>query len=394
VDVAVQASFWRGGTSRAVLLLEDDLVGMDDTAREAVILAALGSPDPNGRQVDGLGGGISSLSKAAIIGRAAPGDDADVTFRFAQVDVTTPCAEFAGNCGNISAAVGPLAIDAGLVQTPPGATSVRVVVLSTNTGQRFVAHIPVCGGRFDPEGTFAIDGVPGTGARIGLEYLAPGGSIGRGLLPTGLPRERIQLLDGRGVDVSIVDAANPVVFALAADLGATATELPAVLDANASLVRTLEEIRSAAAERIGLHPSRALPKVAIVAAPTDYVTTDSGQVRAEAVDVLIRMLSMGKTHRTLAMTTAICTAIAAAVPGTVVHEVARHASAGTARLGHPAGVLPIGAEVRRDAGGNWDVVSATTFRTARKIMDGCVYVPTSYLEGRAWFQGSKPTAVV
>jgi 2-methylaconitate cis-trans-isomerase PrpF len=369
---------------------------MDESAIQAVILAAMGSPDPYGRQVDGLGGGISSLSKAAIIGRASASVDADITFRFAQVDVATPHAEFAGNCGNISAAVGPFALDSGLVSTSSDSSNARLVVLSVNTGQRFVAHVPLRAGCFDPEGDFAIDGVAGTGARIGLEYLQPGGSIGSGLLPTGLARESVRLLDGRDVDVSIVDAANPMVYARAADLGATATELPSDLDSNSTLVDTMEVIRAVAAERIGLAESKAIPKVAIVAPPKDYRTTDGVRVSEGEVDVLVRMLSMGKAHRTLAMTTAICTAAAAAVHGTVVHEVARTPPTGahTVRLGHPAGVLPIGADVRGDAGGSWEVVSATTFRTARKIMDGCVYVPVSYLEGRAWFQQSRPTAVV
>ena len=168
MDIPVRASFWRGGTSRAVLLREEDLAGFEEGAREAIILAALGSPDPYGRQVDGLGGGISSLSKAAIIGPASAGADADVTFRFAQVDVERPLAEFAGTCGNISAAIGPFAIEIGLVEAPIDATDARVVVLSTNTSQRFVAHVPVREGRFEPDGDFVIDGVPGSGARIGL----------------------------------------------------------------------------------------------------------------------------------------------------------------------------------------------------------------------------------
>jgi 2-methylaconitate cis-trans-isomerase PrpF len=396
MDVPVRAAFWRGGTSRAVLLLEPDLAGFDERAREAVILAALGSPDPYGRQVDGLGGGISSLSKAAIIGRAPADVEADVTFRFAQVDVERPWAEFAGNCGNISAAVAPFALDAGLVEVPLDASHARVVVLSTNTHQRFVAHVPVREGRFDPEGDFAIDGVPGTGARIGLEYLEPGGSIGRGLLPTGMTREQLRLPDGRDVEVSIVDAANPMVFVRASDLGATATELPTELDARSAVTATMEAIRGAAAARIGMPDSRAIPKVAIVAPPTDYCTTNSHQVPANEVDLLVRMLSMGKTHRTIAMTTAICAAVAAALPGTVVAELARCAAPGqrVVRLGHPAGVLPIGAEVGWSSDGTWTAVSATTYRTARKIMDGCVYVPVSYLEERAWFQRAAFAAVV
>jgi 2-methylaconitate cis-trans-isomerase PrpF len=399
MDVAVRAAFWRGGTSRAALFRAEDLAAFAPAQRDAVILAALGSPDPYGREIDGLGAGISSLSKAAIIDRAPAGSGADVTFRFAQVDVESPRVEFAGTCGNMSAAVGPFALDTGLLAVPRAARAAHVTVLSTNTGQRYVAHFAVRDGRYEPEGDFAIDGVPGTASRIGLEYLEPGGSLGRGLLPTGHARECVRLEDGRELEVSIVDAANPVVFVRAADVGADATELPAAIDADLGLVRALQALRAEAAVRLGLAATRAaaephtkaIPKVAFVAPPRDYAASDGKTVGAESVDVVVRMLSMGKAHRTLAMTTALCTTVAAAVEGTVVAEVARPSANGSAgprvvRLGHAAGVLPMGADVRRQPGGGFRAVSATTYRTARKIMDGCVYVPASYLEGRAWFQ--------
>jgi 2-methylaconitate cis-trans-isomerase PrpF len=374
VDVAVRAAFWRGGTSRAVLFRGEDLAEFGPAQRDAVILAALGSPDPNGREIDGLGGGISSLSKAAIIDRAPAGSGADVTFQFAQVDVETPRVEFVGTCGNISAAVGPFALDTGLVEAP-AVDEARIVVLSVNTGQRYVAHVPLRAGRYDPAGDFLIDGVPGPGARIGLEYLDPAGSIGHGLLPTGRPRERLDV-GPRTLEVSIVDVANPAVFVRAADLGATGREPPSVIDADRALVETLEAIRDQAAARIGLAGNKAQPKVAMVAPPQDDL------------DLLIRMLSMGKTHRTLAMTVAICAAAASAVDGTVVSDVARPMPGDerVVRLGHPAGVLPIGIKTRRQPDGWVGVVSATTYRTARKIMDGSVYVPEAYLAGTAWFQ--------
>lgn len=399
MDLPLPAAFWRGGTSRAVLFRDADLRVFGERERDAAILAALGSPDPNGRQVDGLGGGISSLSKAAIIGRATAGSGADVTFQFAQVDVQTPLVEFSGNCGNISAAVGPFALDTGLVVPPADAAEARIVVLSVNTGQRYVAHVPLQGGRFDPDGTFAIDGVPGSGARIGLEYLDPGGSAGRGLLPTGVARECVRLTSGRELVVSVVDAANPMVFVRAADVGATATETPAEIDADRALCGVLEELRLEAAVRIGLAGTRqaasagskSIPKVAFVAPASSYATTDGGRVDGEAVDVLVRMLSVGRAHRTLAMTAGICAAAAAGIAGTVVAEVARPGTAGerVVRLGHAAGVLPIGVRVCRAEDGGWRAASATTYRTARKIMDGQVYVPAAYLAGRAWFQAER-----
>src|SRR5918911_3781507 len=232
-QIRVRASYYRGGTSRAVIFKEEDLAPYSEAERDAIILAAIGSPDPYGRELDGLGAGISSLSKAAIIGRAPAGSGADVTFKFAQVNITEPRVDFVGNCGNISSAVGPFAIDEGLVPAHDGITEVRV--LSVNTNQRYIAHVPTSGGQADPEGDYELDGVAGRHAKIALEFLEPGGSQGRGLLPTGRPREAFELADGRRIEVSVVDAANPYVFARAADLGAIGTELPTVVDADPAL---------------------------------------------------------------------------------------------------------------------------------------------------------------
>jgi 2-methylaconitate cis-trans-isomerase PrpF len=394
-QVAVPAAFYRGGTSRAVLFRAADLARFDEEQQKAVILAALGSPDPYGREIDGLGGGISSLSKAAIIGPAEPGSGADVTFTFAQVDVERPVVEFLGTCGNISSAVGPFAIDEGLVPAVAPVTTVRVT--SVNTGQLYVTHVPVEDGRAAVEGDYAIDGVPGTGARIALEFLDPGGSLGKGVLPTGKVRETIELDDGRSFVVSIVDAANPMVFVRAADLGATATERPEAIDADAELHGTLDALRDHAAVRLGLAPdpatahdhARAVPKPVMVAGPVGYATTGGTDLPADRVDLVARMLSMGKTHRTMAGTAAFCTAVAAAIEGTVAHEVARPGAGarGEVRIGHPAGALDIGVSVENRPDGPY-ARSVSTFRTARRIMDGHIYVPSRYLDGTAWFQRS------
>jgi methylitaconate Delta-isomerase len=404
-QIRVPAAFYRGGTSRAVLFREADLAAYDDAAKRAIILAALGSPDPYGREIDGLGGGISSLSKVAIVGAsggaAGPESGADVTFRFGQVDVENPVVEFLGTCGNISSAVGPFAIDEGLVEAVEPITTVRV--LSVNTGQMYLCHVPVRDGRAEPEGDYTIDGVPGPAARIALEFLEPGGSLGQGVLPTGQVRESVTLADGRAFDVSIVDAANPMVYVRAADLGSDATERPEAVDANGPLHAALEEIRDHAAVRLGLAPdpatahtsAKAIPKVVMVAPPVSYLTTGSVILPADRIDLTARMLSMGKCHRTMAGTAAICTAVAAAIEGTVVHEVARAGAgaAGEVRIGHGAGVLDIGVKAERRPEG-WHVVSVSTFRSARRIMDGHVYVPSRYLDGTAWYQQPAQTASV
>ena len=392
-QVTVPASFYRGGTSRAVLFREADLAQYDDAAQRAIILAALGSPDPYGREIDGLGGGISSLSKVCIVGAAGPDSGADVTFRFGQVDVETPVVEFMGTCGNMSAAIGPFAVDEGLVEAVEPVTTVRV--LSVNTGQSYVCHVPVKDGRAEVEGDYSIDGVPGPAARIALEFLEPGGSLGKGLLPTGKIRETITLADGRTFEVSLVDAANPLVFVRASDLGSDATERPDEVDANLPLHSTLEEIRDHAAVLLGFAPdaatartsAKAQPKVMMVAPPKGYRTTGGVELPAERIDLTVRMISMSKCHRTLAGTAGICTSVAAAIEGTVVHEVARAGSgaSGEVRIGHGAGVIDIGVKAERRPEG-WHVVSVSTFRSARRIMDGRIYVPSKYLAGTAWFQ--------
>ncbi len=457
MDRAVPASFWRGGTSRAVLFGDNDLAGYRPEQVEAIILAALGSPDPDGRQIDGLGGGISSLSKAAIVGPAPAGSGADVAFRFAQVEVAEPRVDFAGNCGNISAAIAPFAVNEGLVPAggsprhpggsprhpggsprhpggsprhpggsprhpgegrdpapggPADRAGVEVVVLSLNTGQRFGTRVPLRGDRYDPVGDFAIDGIPGAGARLRLEYLDAGGSIGRGALPTGQVREEVELADLGAVPVSVVDVGNPAVFVAATALGvpAAVAASPAALDADEILQGRLEQIRCEAAVRIGVADSlsdagrhhRTVPKVALVGAPVPYRTTSGTEVPAAEVDLLVRLVSMGRTHRTLAMTGAMACAAAAVMDGSVVAELAggslgtappaTAAGAATARrvrLGHPAGTLALEVAAESSAG-TWRVPRLGVDRTAREIMRGTVQVPQAYLDGSAWFTSGSP----
>jgi methylitaconate Delta-isomerase len=389
MQIKIPASFWRGGTSRAVFFKEEDLASYDAPTRDLVILAALGSPDPYGRQVDGLGGGISSLSKVGIIGHGTEGDPA-VRFTFGQVDVERPFVDYLGTCGNMSAAVGPFAIDEGLLPAIDPVTPVRV--LSTNTGKHYIAYVPVRDGRAETEGDYTIDGVPGPGARIALEFLDPGGSTGGRVLPTGHATDTLALEGGRRVTVSLVDAAAPMVFVLAEELGAAATELPQDLDTDRALQDLLEDIRAHAAVQLGMAENaaqardkvKAVPKIAIVAPPTSYHTTRGAPMGAEQVDLVSRMISMGKTHRTFAGTSSMCLSVAAAIPGTVVNAVARRAFPDRVRIGHPAGIMEVGAKVQPQ-GGDWRVESVTTQRTARRIMDGFIYVPQSYMQGKPWF---------
>ena len=390
MQVEIPAVFMRGGTSRAVCFREDALAAYPVDVRERIILAALGSPDADGRQIDGLGGGISSLSKAVIVGPAR-GTDHDVTFTFGQVDVRSPLIDWSGTCGNMSAAVGPFAIDEGMVPAVEPITRVRV--LATNTGKRYVAHVPVCGGRAAVEGDYWLDGVPAPGACIDLEYLDPGGTLGRGVLPTGKAREPYMLADGRECTVSIVDAALPAIFVRAGEAGADACQLAPELDADVALQKTLEEIRCRAAVRLGLasDPNDAhervqhTPKVVLVAPPAGYVSSSGRPVEADDIDVVVRAISMRTTHRTVPGTVTMCLAVATRIEGTVVHEVARPRDAQPTRLGHPAGIVTVDATVSY-RNGEWIVERVTTQRTARRIMEGAVLVPRAYIDGTAWFQ--------
>ena len=394
MQTKIPAVFIRGGTSRAVFFREDVMAPYDLATRERIILAALGSPDPDGRQIDGLGGGISSLSKAAILGHCTDGAS-EVTFNFAQVDVTKPFIDWSGTCGNMSAAVGPFAIDEGLVAAVEPVTQVRV--LATNTGKRYIAHVPVRDGQAAVEGEYRIDGVPAPGARIALEYLDPGGSLGGKLLPSGLPRQDLTLSHGRRVTISLVDAAIPMVYVRAEELGVDATRLAPELDSDRGLQTLLEDIRCHSAVLFGLAANpeeahtnvKAIPKIALVAPPATYQSSSGKTIATTDIDVIARAISMENTHRTFPATSSMCTAVAAAVEGTVVHEMSQAASPKRLRLGHPAGVMEIGANVIQ-RGTEWYAESVTTQRTARRIMEGAILVPQRYMEGKPWFETETP----
>ncbi len=378
----VRAVVMRGGTSRAVVFRPEDLPA-DPALRDRVILCIFGGGDPYGRQIDGLGGATSVTSKMAIIGRPSI-PDADVDYTFGQVNVTAPMIDYGGNCGNISSAVGPFAIEEGIVRATDPVTTVRI--WQTNTRKRIIARVPTSNGVPQVEGDYAIDGVPGTGAMIILEFLDPGGSMTGRLLPTGQPAEPLTVPGLGTITASLVDAANPVVFVRAADLGLTGTEMPDRVDADADLLARLEAIRGLAAVRMGLASTPAeatakspgVPKVAFVSPPATFTSMGGRVVHAADSDVVGRIMSMGKLHRSYAATGAICTAVASLVEGTVVHEVARRTEGEerTVRIAHPAGVIEAGAKVTRREG-LWVPEKVVTRRTARRLMEGVALVPAS-----------------
>ena len=361
----IRAVYMRGGTSRCLVFHAEDLPPAGES-RDQILLTALGSPDPYGRQLDGLGGGISSLSKACIIGPATH-PDADVDYTFAQVEVRVPVVDYKGNCGNCSSAVGPFAIDEGLIKAGDEGEAI-VRIHNTNTKKIIVAHVPVKDGEAAAGGDFELAGVPGRGARIALDFVDPGGAGTGRLLPSGASREVIG-----GVEASMVDATNPMVFVRARDLGLTGAERPEAIDADRALAARLEAIRVEAAERMGIPGSAAVPKIAMVAEATAFAGLDGNAYEAGAVDLVARVISMGNCHRAFALTAAMCLAVAARIEGTVVRECCT-SPAGDVRLGHPSGMLPIAASVTtRDGVARAEHV--TVYRTARRLMEGFVRVP-------------------
>jgi 2-methylaconitate cis-trans-isomerase PrpF len=382
--IPLRCSILRGGTSRAVFFLENDLPAGRE-AIEPILLDVFGSPDV--RQINGLGGATSQTSKAAIIGPPSR-SDADVDYTFAQVSVTAPLVDWGGNCGNISSAVGPFAVDQGLVRVEEPLTTVRIH--NTNTAKIIVAKVPVAGRRAARMGDYAIPGVPGTGARIELDFTDPAGSLAGKLLPTGRARDEVEVADGRRITCSIVDAANPTVFLRAEDLGFDGTELPAAIEARTEATDLLEEVRSVVAEWLGLVADRreatartpGLPKVGYVATPKSYASSSGETVPADASDLCARLMSMQTAHRSYMTTGAIATAAAAFVPGTIVHEVTRPSAErpdrDMIRIAHPYGVME--ASVRADLSGELPRIEGVAVgRTARHILDGEVWVARGLL---------------
>ncbi|MCM3850027.1 hypothetical protein ND486_27935 [Pseudonocardia sp. DR1-2] len=367
----VPAVFVRGGTSKGLFFHDRDLPA-DGAERDALFLAALGSPDPHGRQLDGMGGGLSSLSKVVVV-RQAGEPDVDVEYAFSQVDVGTAVVDHSTNCGNLSSAVGPFAVDEGLVAVADGEVTLRL--RNTDTGALIHSTFRVTDGVADTAGGLRIPGVAGRGAPIELRYLDPAGSRTGRLLPTGRVCDELRTAAG-AVRVSLVDAAMPTVFVAAADVGLTGAETPEALDA-ASELPVLDAVRRAGAVAMGLcdDPADAplgAPKIAVVAPARGFLAGDGSAYAARDTDLLVRAVSMGRAHRALPGTVAMCCAVAARLPGGLVHELAAGPATGSpVRIGCPSGVVTADAQVEA-RGPEVSVRSASLFRTARPLMRGAV----------------------
>jgi len=366
----------RGGTSKGVYILQENLPE-DRSAWEPILLRLMGSPDK--KQIDGLGGSQSVTSKVAIISKSCR-EDADVDYTFAQVSVDKNLVSYKGNCGNISSGVGPFAIEKGLVEATGAQTSVRIY--NTNTDKIIIADVVTEDGTVVYDGDFYIAGVPGTAAPVKLKFVDPAGTLGNGLLPTGNAADVLEVPGLGPVEVSIVDAANPLVFVNAADLGMKGTELPDETNGSKELLDLLETVRGLAAVKLGLitdyktsaWETPGIPKMTFVSPSTDYTAMDGKTISAGSIDLCSRMMSMQFAHPSYAMTGAMCTAAAAVVPGSVVSRVLSPATdTQFIRIGHPGGILECGVdyEPAKDAPVIYDTFG---FRTANLLMDGTAYI--------------------
>lgn len=379
--VKIPAVIMRGGTSKGAYLMLEDLPE-DPVLRDKVILNIYGSPDV--RQISGIGGADPLTSKVALIAKSKR-EDVDVDYTFGYVGIKDAAVDYDGNCGNMSSGVGPFAIAKGLVPVTEPVTRVRIY--NTNTRKVIEAEIPVQDGEVVTEGDYAIDGVPGTGAKIILNFLNSGGSKTGKLLPTGNVADEITLKNGKKVRVSIVDAANPSVFVKAQDIGLSGVEMPKDTETNPEILDIMEDIRTTAAVMMGLAKSKAaagpaVPKVAFVSAPQDYATITGSAVKASAIDLVARTKALAVMHKAYAVTGGICVAAAGLIEGTVVNEVIgeQAKAGGTVRVGHPSGVLDFVITLEKTPGGGWNLVKAGVSRTAKPIMDGQVYVSRKILE--------------
>ncbi len=373
-QVRIPAAFIRGGTSNAIVFHQKDLP--EDRAQwDAIFLAAIGSPDPNGRQLNGMGGGISSLSKICIVGPSTH-PEADIDYTFAQCAVRDAAVDYAGNCGNMSSAMGPFAVDEGIVTVEGDEALVRIH--NTNTKKIIHARFPVDDGMAAVDGVLALPGVSGTGAPVSMEFVEPGGAGTGKLLPTGNVVDTLEV-EGIGmIEASLVDAANPGVFVAAESLGIAGNEMPADLDADTDLMARLQAIRKAGAAAMGLKFSPALPMVGFVAPPMDASLLSGEAVPKGDGDLLGRMVSMGNIHRALPLTGTLCMTVAARIEGTAVHRAVRTvADPGDAlRIVQPSGVIHCAADVAQQDGA-WHAAKAGVMRTQRRLFDGYVYIPAS-----------------
>ncbi len=376
----IPATYMRGGTSKGVFFDAKDLPP-PGPQRDAILLRVLGSPDPYGKQIDGMGNASSSTSKAVILSRSTrPGHDVD--YLFGQVSIDQPLVDWSGNCGNLSAAVGPCAIHLGLIDPAriPLHGSVTVRIWQANIAKTIVAHVPITAGQVQETGDFELDGVTFPAAEVPLEFIEPAADEGA-MFPTGQVVDALEVPGVGTFKATLINAGIPTIFLNAQDLGYTGCELQGDINEDPAALARLETIRAHGAVKMGLIRDVAeaaqrqhTPKLAFVAPPADYVSSSGKTVRAADVDLLVRALSMGKLHHAMMGTAAVAIGTAAAIPGTLVNLAAGGGQRNAVRFGHPSGTLRVGAEAQQ-INGQWQVTKALMSRSARILMEGWVRVP-------------------
>jgi 2-methylaconitate isomerase len=382
-QLRIPAVYMRGGTSKGVFFLAEDLPS-DPQARDRILMRVIGSPDRYAKHTDGMGGATSSTSKVVILSKSAR-PDCDVDYLFGQVAIDQPLVDWSGNCGNLSAAVGPFAISTGLVGAPPDGTA-TVRIWQANIRKKIVSHVPMTGGEVQELGDFQLDGVAFPAAEVELEFLDPAADEGEAgaTFPTG---NHIDVLDVPGVgkiEATLINAGNPTIFVDAARLGLKGTELQGDINGDKALLARVESVRARGTVAMGdaATPEEATarrphtPKLAFVGSPAGYTASDGRPVEAGSIDLLARIFSMGVLHHAMTGTGAVAIAAAAAIPGTVVHRVAPVGADGRVRFGHPSGTLKVGAEVQKE-GNHWKVRKVLMSRSARRLMEGWVRVPAA-----------------
>ena len=388
-QIKIPATYMRGGTSKGVFFRLQDLpeaAQVPGPARDALLLRVIGSPDPYGKQIDGMGGATSSTSKTVILSKSSKPDH-DVDYLFGQVSIDTAFVDWSGNCGNLSAAVGSFAISSGLVDADrlPQNGMATVRVWQANIGKTIIAHVPMTNGAVQETGDFELDGVTFPAAEVQLEFLDPAdegeGEGGGSMFPTGNLVDDLEVPGVGTLKATMINAGIPTIFVNAEAIGYTGSELQDAINSDPKALAMFETIRAYGAVRMGLikHIDEAAkrqhtPKVAFVAKPAAYVSSSGKEVGAGDIDLLVRALSMGKLHHAMMGTAAVAIGTAAAIPGTLVNLAAGGGERTAVRFGHPSGTLRVGAEAQQ-VNGEWTVTKAIMSRSARVLMEGWVRVP-------------------
>jgi probable AcnD-accessory protein PrpF len=387
-QIKIPATYMRGGTSKGVFFRLQDLPAAAQApgpARDALLMRVIGSPDPYGKQIDGMGGATSSTSKTVILSKSAR-DGHDVDYLFGQVSIDTSFVDWSGNCGNLSAAVGPFAISNGLVdpeRIPVNGVCI-VRIWQANIGKTIIAHVPITDGQVQETGDFELDGVTFPAAEVQLEFMDPAAEeegAGGAMFPTGNLVDDLEVPGIGTFKATMINAGIPAIFLNAEDIGYTGAELQDAINGDPKALARFETIRAHGAVRMGLirHVDEAVkrqhtPKVAFVAKPRDYTSSSGKKVTAADVDLLVRAMSMGKLHHAMMGTAAVAIGVAAAIPGTLVNLAAGGGERTAVRFGHPSGTLRVGAQAQQ-VEGEWSVTKAIMSRSARVLMEGAVRVP-------------------